>query len=118
MNPLFQKVIKAAIKWNHGKNSVKEDSKYDVAKRIYKLKISSIQLLNDSFLIILGIISAGFGLKGFLIPNAFIDGGVTGISLLVNELTEYPLSILIVVLNIPFIVIGYPQIGKLFAIKS
>ena len=51
-------------------------------------------------------------------PNGFIDGGVTGISLLIKELTDYSLSILILVVNIPFIVLGYFQIDKSFVIKS
>lgn len=62
--------------------------------------------------------SAGFGLHGFLLPNSFIDGGVTGISLLIRALTNYPLPILIVLINIPFIVLGYFQIGRSFVIKS
>lgn len=118
MNPIFQQVIIEAVKRTQNKNQKNKESKYDFAKKFYKLKVSSIHLLKDSFLIILGIISAGFGLKGFLIPNAFIDGGVTGISLLATELTKYPLPILIVVINIPFIILGFTQIGKPFAVKS
>ena len=75
-------------------------------------------LLKHTFFISLGVLSAGFGLKGFLLPNGFIDGGVTGISLLFEALTNYPLSILIVIINAPFIILGYFQIGKLFTIKS
>jgi uncharacterized membrane-anchored protein YitT (DUF2179 family) len=72
----------------------------------------------DGFLIMLGISSAGFGLKGFLIPNSFIDGGVTGISLLTEQVTGIPLSILLVIINLPFIIVGYSQISKAFAVKS
>ena len=75
-------------------------------------------LLKHIFFISLGVLSAGFGLKGFLLPNGFIDGGVTGISLLLEALTNYPLALLIVIINAPFIVLGYFQIGKLFTIKS
>ena len=75
-------------------------------------------LLKHAFFISLGVLSAGFGLKGFLLPNGFIDGGVTGISLLFEALTNYPLSLLIVIINAPFILLGYFQIGKLFTIKS
>lgn len=81
-------------------------------------RIITLQLLRDIVFIALGILAAGFGLKGFLLPNGFIDGGVTGISLLINELTDYSLSILIVVINIPFIILGYFQIDKSFVIKS
>ena len=69
-------------------------------------------------LILLGIFSAGFGIKGFLLSSHFIDGGVTGISMLLASVLKVPLSILIVVINIPFIILGWRQIGLKFAIKS
>lgn len=70
------------------------------------------------FLIILGIFSASFGLKGFLIPNQFIDGGVTGISLLISFSTDIPLYLLIFVINVPFIILGFSQISRPFALKA
>lgn len=70
------------------------------------------------FLIILGILSAGMGLKGFLLSSRFIDGGVTGISMLLADVLGFPLAILILIINLPFIAIGYRQIGGKFAIKS
>ena len=82
------------------------------------IKIRAGLLLKDSIFILLGILSAGFGLEGFLLPSNFIDGGVTGISLLTKALTNYPLPLLIVIINIPFIVLGYFQIGKWFVVKS
>lgn len=69
-------------------------------------------------LIAVGIVCAAFGLKGFLIPNEFIDGGVTGISLLISSITGWPISILILVINIPFIWLGYKKVDKLFAFKT
>lgn len=69
-------------------------------------------------LITLGILSAGLGLKGFLLPSHFIDGGVTGVSMLVSKVLGLPLSVLILVINLPFIALGYRQIGKVFAAKS
>ena len=72
----------------------------------------------DFVLIVLGIFSAGLGLKGFLLSSHFIDGGVTGISMLLANVLGWPLSILILVINLPFIALGYRQIGKGFAIKS
>jgi uncharacterized membrane-anchored protein YitT (DUF2179 family) len=69
-------------------------------------------------LIILGIFSAAFGLKGFLLSSHFIDGGVTGISMLLASALGFPLAILISVINLPFIAVGYKQIGKAFALKS
>lgn len=65
-----------------------------------------------------GIASAGFGLESFLIPNGLIDGGVTGISLLTNSQTGISLSLLLLVINLPFVLLGWKQIGKGFAIKS
>jgi uncharacterized membrane-anchored protein YitT (DUF2179 family) len=69
-------------------------------------------------LILLGILSAGMGLKGFLLSSRFIDGGVTGVSMLLSDLLGFPLAILIFVINLPFIALGYRQIGKIFAVKS
>src|SRR5918997_265777 len=69
-------------------------------------------------LIVLGVLSAALGLKGFLLPSRFIDGGVTGVSMLVAELSGVPLAALIVVFNIPFLVFGYRQVGRAFALKS
>jgi len=74
--------------------------------------------IKSIFLIILGIFSASFGLKGFLIPNQFIDGGVTGISLLVSFSTEIPLPLLIFIINVPFIILGFSQISRPFALKA
>ena len=76
------------------------------------------RLLKDGILITLGIASASFGLKGFLLSSRFIDGGVTGISMLINELTGWPLAILIPLINLPFIVLAYRQIGRTFALRS
>ena len=69
-------------------------------------------------LIILGIFSAGLGLKGFLLSSKFIDGGVTGVSMLISNVLGWHLAILILVINLPFIALGYHQIGRRFAIKS
>lgn len=76
------------------------------------------RICKEYFLIILGILSTGFGLKGFLIPNGFIDGGITGISLLFHFLTAIPLSLLIFIINLPFIFLARKQIGEHFALKT
>ncbi len=118
-NPLFKQVIFQRV-WNHLKKNHpgKKISNYDVAKEFYKLKVTVTHLVKDAFLIGLGIFSAGFGLKGFLLPNNFIDGGVTGISLLATVVTGFSLPILIIVINLPFMILGYAQISRSFAIKS
>ena len=78
-------------------------------------------ILREAFnivLIVLGIFSAGLGLKGFLLSSRFIDGGVTGVSMLLADIFGIPLALLIPIINLPFIAIGYRQIGRKFAIKS
>lgn len=72
----------------------------------------------NSVLIGLGIFSAGMGLKGFLLSSNFIDGGVTGVSMLLDKTTPLPLSVWLPLVNVPFIVVGYRQIGRAFAVRS
>lgn len=72
----------------------------------------------NALLILLGIFSAAFGLKGFLLSSRFIDGGVTGISMLLSDILGFSLPILILLINMPFVVLGYRQIGARFAVKS
>jgi uncharacterized membrane-anchored protein YitT (DUF2179 family) len=74
--------------------------------------------LRNAFMIILGILSAGMGLHGFLRSSNFIDGGVTGISMLLEKTTGVPLSILLPLVNLPFIVVGWKHLGRGFAIRS
>ncbi len=114
-NVIIRTVLDPKRKWNHKTTSY---SKYDIAKGGYELKIIIKNTLTDIFLNLAGIISAGFGLKGFLLANGFIDGGATGISLLINDLTQIPLSFLLILVNLPFIFLGYKTIGRQFAIKT
>jgi uncharacterized membrane-anchored protein YitT (DUF2179 family) len=74
--------------------------------------------IKDYVLIIVAIFSAAFGIKGYLLSSHFIDGGVTGISMLVNNIFGFPLYILIPLINLPFVILGYFQMGLQFAIKS
>ena len=74
--------------------------------------------IKDCVFITLGVFSAAFGFKGFLLTNHFIDGGATGISLLISALTKVPLYVLLILVNIPFIFLGYRIMGKKFAIKT
>jgi uncharacterized membrane-anchored protein YitT (DUF2179 family) len=69
-------------------------------------------------LIVLGILSAGMGLKGFLLSSNFIDGGVTGVSMLLAKVTRFPLAVWLPLVNLPFIAVGYRHIGKGFALRS
>ncbi|QIL38699.1 YitT family protein [Pedobacter sp. HDW13] len=82
------------------------------------IKNRNTRFVKEIFLIVAGVTSACFGLKSFLMPSHFIDGGVTGISLLLSTLTGWNLSYLIALINIPFVILGYRQIGKGFAFKT
>ncbi len=73
---------------------------------------------SNFLLVALGILSAAFGLKGFLLSSRFIDGGVTGVSMLLSDVLGAPLALLIPLINLPFIALGYKQVGARFALKS
>ena len=75
------------------------------------------ELLNTA-LILAGIASAGFGLKGFLLSSHFIDGGVTGVSMLLGQVMGIPLSIVLPIINVPFVIVGYAHMGRAFAVRS
>jgi len=81
-------------------------------------KHSPLFSISDIIYLVLGVISASFALKSFLVPNHFLDGGVTGISLLLHEVYHWNLGLSLFILNIPFIILAYFQIGKHFAIRS
>jgi len=72
----------------------------------------------NALLIALGILAAAFGLKGFLLSSNFIDGGVTGVSMLLAKVTRVPLAVWLPLVNAPFVAIGYRQMGRAFAIRS
>ena len=67
---------------------------------------------------ILGIISAVIALKGFMMPNHFLDGGVTGLSILAYELTHINIGIFLILFNVPFVYLGYRKIGATFAVRA
>ena len=69
-------------------------------------------------LIVLGVLSANMGLHGFLLSSNFIDGGVTGVSMLMSKVTGTTLSVWLPVFNLPFIALGFRQIGSGFALRS
>jgi uncharacterized membrane-anchored protein YitT (DUF2179 family) len=107
---------RTAIPWVKDRGQVRKS--YKVAKQIYRTRIGMLQTAKSAVFIIIGIFSAGFGLKSFLLPNDFIDGGATGISLLLTRIFNFPLPIIIILVNIPFILLGYRQIGNVFTIRT
>lgn len=100
------------------KDKVKNISSYKLARGYRNLRINLNRIVKDFILIGAGIFSASFGLKGFLLTNNFIDGGATGISLLISATTKVQLPILLIVINFPFILLGNKILGKQFALKT
>ena len=117
MKPFFQYIINKIVKRRLKKKKKQTDDK-QLSSEVEKFKVNISHIVSETVFILIGIVSAGFGLKGFLLPNSFIDGGAMGISLLISETTGVSLSILIVIINLPFLILGYSQIGKQFAFKS
>ncbi len=114
----FHHIIIREIRKVLGKKREEPLSRYEMAKGTLVVKRVFWNTIRNILFMTLGIFSAGFGLRGFLIPNGLIDGGVTGISLLISRETELPVSILLVIINLPFVLLGFRQISKIFAIKS
>ncbi len=75
-------------------------------------------LLGRYLLMQAGAVLAAIGLEEFLVPNRIIDGGITGISIILNYVTHWPLGLFLVVLNIPFLFLGFRRIGKGFVVAS
>ena len=74
--------------------------------------------LKDLLFTTLGILSCGFALNALLVPNGFLDGGVTGVSLLFHEIYHIPLAYIIVIASIPFVIMGSYQVSRNFAIRT
>lgn len=72
----------------------------------------------DTVYTIAGILFCAFALKGFLVPNQFFDGGVTGISLLLHEIYHWNIAVVIIIANLPFIAMGALQVNKTFALRT
>jgi uncharacterized membrane-anchored protein YitT (DUF2179 family) len=118
MNSQFFNIIRIEVQKALGKNDTVSLSRFQSAKKAYQAKKSKLRTLRDSLFIVAGVLSAGFGLRGFLIPSGFIDGGVTGISLLIHLESRFPLALLIIFINLPFILLGWRQINSIFGMKS
>ena len=83
------------------------------------MKNKSIAKIIFSFLILtVGCVIAAFSIGAILIPNLILDGGVNGISIMASQLTGISTSIFIIILNIPFLIIGYKSLGKEFVLKA
>ena len=119
MNPILQNLLvqraKTRLKKRTGKSEI---SKKNLVKEVRAGKVELVHLLRDILFMTIGVFAAGFGLKGFLLPNSFIDGGATGVSLLLQVISDLPLGLLLVIINLPFILLGAKTIGPKFAVKS
>ena len=91
-----------------------------MAKKYISERIDWTQVLNFRNLLYLtiGTALAVLAMKGFMIPNRFLDGGITGISILLHEIFHINISFLVIILNVLFIYLGYKRIGKTFAVQT
>lgn len=121
MNPLLQQILYRQIRQRKKGETTgiyTRGEKFHAAKMLYRAKVFLRNEVRGFMMMIIGALCAGFGLQSFLLPNGFIDGGVTGISLLVAEVSGWPLPMLLVAINIPFMVMAYQQFGRQLAIKA
>lgn len=118
MNPFFQEIIIQSASKSKKPRPNNEYTNYELAKALRQFRLKVKREVLSYFMISLGVLLAGFGLKSFLLAAGFIDGGITGISLLISKVTGVSLPLLIVLLNVPFVILGFTQIGKGFAFKT
>lgn len=83
-----------------------------------KTKNKYLQFIISFIMLTVGTVIASYALESFLIPNTILDGGVTGISIIVSKLTNIPLSILVLLINIPFVYVGFRNLGKGFLVRT
>ena len=92
---------------------------YQTKENISKTRMNKLkQFLSESFQIGIGILLASIGLKAFLLPNGFLDGGVTGIAILISQLFDFNISIVLLIVSIPFLLIGWNTLSKKIVLKS
>lgn len=85
---------------------------------LIKVKSQETRRLISFIMLTTGSIIAAYALESFLIPNTILDGGVTGISIIVSKITSLPVSLLVLILNIPFVYIGYKNLGRGFLVRA
>ncbi len=83
-----------------------------------KVKNKYLKIIIAFIMLTIGTIVAAYALEAFLIPNTILDGGVTGISFIISKLTNIPLSILVLLINIPFVYTGFRNLGKGFLLRT
>ncbi|MCJ7465198.1 MAG: YitT family protein [Maribacter sp.] len=119
MNPFLQYLlVQRAKKRIKSRKNSKISEKRQLVKEVRSGQVEFAHALKEIVFIAIGVFAAGFGLQGFLLPNQFIDGGATGVSLLIQLKSNLPLGILLTLVNLPFVILGASTIGRKFAIKS
>lgn len=132
--PLSDLIVGFILPSQRGRRRGDRKSRYREAKRTRAMRIDIRNLAKDVGLIGLGVFSAAFGLEGFLLPSNFIDGGATGVALMITELLHKPylaegtppmpvlfkqaLPLLLVIINLPFVYLAYRSIGRPFAVRT
>ncbi|MFY4774153.1 YitT family protein [Metabacillus sp. RGM 3146] len=89
-----------------------------MGRKVQHRSESKLKLLRRLFFLTFGAILMAVGLEIFLIPNKVIDGGITGISIMLSHITGWSLGVFLFILNLPFFFMGYKQIGKTFAFST
>lgn len=120
MNPFLAKILFDIAK-NRLKSKQKPSkpiSKKQIVPLVRNFQVELSHAIKEYIFVIIGVFSAGFGLKGFLLPNSFIDGGATGISLLLQNVTGIDLSYLLILVNLPFLILGSKTVNIKFAVRS
>lgn len=95
-----------------------DEQNYSSWKHFFIQRMLLFRSIRAWSMIICGVVAAAIGLKGFLLPNGFLDGGVTGIALILNKAFHWSLPMLILLINIPFALLGLNQLSKSFVIKT
>ncbi len=94
------------------------EQKKVIMEKIQHRRLTKRKIFQRILLITLGAILYAVGLEIFLVPNKVIDGGITGVSIILSYITGWKLGIFLFLLNLPFFFIGYKQIGKTFAVST
>lgn len=81
-------------------------------------KTSAMKIAKRIIFVFIGAVLVSIGLEIFLVPNRIIDGGIVGISILLSHVTKWSLGLFLFLLNLPFLILGYKQIGKTFALST
>ncbi|QDO93864.1 YitT family protein [Formosa sediminum] len=118
MNSLVSKLLIIIARKKLETSETEPASLKKVVPMVRTLQVELSHAIKEYIFIAIGVVSAGFGLKGFLLPNRFIDGGATGISLLLENLTGLSLGYLLLLVNLPFIILGARTFNLKFALKS